>query len=1134
MLHLIIGRIGCGKTQRIYSEIEKCIDSGEKELLLVVPEQYSFETEKNIVTQMGPLKADKVSVFSFTFLAKYILKMFDSADLPEIDDSVRAVIMSLALEQVSDKLDLYSKSKYTQGFVTEIMGMLKEFRQCSVSGDALLEASRDMSDGVLKSKVSELSLISKAYSAILEQSYFDDETSLDRLHSIIGDVHWFNGKTVFIDGFRGFTAQELRLVSDILPRAKDVYITVCTDKTSGLLEKHSVFAHTRRTAGKLLSINEKCSMPKADIIETENCEYHSSAELKHLEEQLYSLVPTAFEGVVSDITVCRGDSLSSECDWVASQVKRLISEDNYRCRDIAIISRDGSLYESHIKSCLKKFDVPVFVDKRQPIITQPLICFVNAAVKIAAEGFSTESVMRLLKTGLTELSSDDISQLENYTVIWKINGSRWCDEFKGHPEGLGCEMLEKHAEILEQINTIRKIVTYPLSKFRKELKNADGLSAAKAVYELLLDFKVADNLKKNALNLKENGELELALEQNRIWDILIEILNNIASVLKETNLSSKRFGELFNTMVSRYTMGSLPVGLDEVLIGSADRVLTSSPKVVFAVGVNDGVFPYVQVNKKVLSVSERQQLKSFGVDLGQDSDEDVMEERFISYKTLCGATDKLFVSYCSKNVKGEELSASELVTQIKKIFPDIKIADTSLVDKTEYLRSYKSAFELMAKGWKNSDSFTETLKAYFDAEKDYKDRMKALRRAADKKEFNISDKKIAKQLFGNEMYMSATRVDTYYKCPFEYFCKFGIQAKSIKPAELDPMQKGTVIHYVLEMLIKTFGSDALCKMTDEEIDDKVMSILKSYFESNMGSGEQLGERFNYLYMSLGKTVCAVAKRLVREFSVSEFVPVDFELPIDNDSEVKPFVVELTDGGTIKLKGSVDRVDMMDLDGKKFVRVIDYKSGGKNFRLSDVFYGLNMQMLIYLFSIWKNGTGKYENVTPAGILYMPVKANAANLDRNSTDDEVLTQQMVDCRMNGMVLDDSRVIIGMDSKTSGMFIPVKYDEKKCAFSGSLIGLREMELLSREVEDILRKMGDLLHKGEIPAKPVFSSSTTSAYADACKYCDYKSVCGFEPDDTRVEIINNTDAYCFDKLNSREDGDKNAEMDSSPAAGN
>lgn len=1117
MLHLITGRIGSGKTAKIYSEIEKRIDGGEEDILLIVPEQYSFETEKNLIQKVGALKADKVRVFSFTFLAKFLLKEFGSVNMPEIDDSIRAVIMSVALEQIGDKLDLYSKARYTRGFISEMTGMVKELRQYDVSPDDLWNTAEAMEDGILKNKISELSLISRAYTAIMERSYFDDETSLDVLHSLPSGLDWFRDKTVFFDGFRGFTAQENKLLEDILPGAKDVYVTVCTDKVSGLYEKYSVFSHTRRTARKLLALNDKCSLPSAEIISLENGEYYNAPELSFLEKELYSLVPESYAGEVSRIELCCAESFQAECDYVASRIKKLITEDSYRCRDIAVISRDGTSYEASIKSSLKKYDVPVYIDKRQPIMTQPLINFVNAALKIASEGFTIESVMRLLKTGLTGISDDDISHLENYVVMWKINGSRWCEDFKGHPDGLGNEMLEKHFEILEKLNKTRKKVSYPLSKFKEALKSANGLECSKAIYELLNEFNVDLNLKALAKKLNENGETDLCLEQDRIWDILMEILDNIASVLKETTVSAKRFNELFNTMVSRFTMGALPVGLDEVMIGSADRALTSSPKVIFAVGVNDGVFPYVQLNKCVLSRNEREQLKSFGIDLGQDSYEDIMEERFIAYKTLCGATDKLYLSYSGRNVSGTELAPSELVSQLKKLFPSLETVNTALMNNEDFLRSRKSSFELLAKSWRNNDNFTKTLKEYFSSDDEYKQKLKALSRVADKKPFEIEDKKVATKLFGNDMYMSATRVEAFHKCPFSYYCKFGIQAKPLKSAELDPMQKGTVLHYVLEVLIKTYGKTKLCEMEKEELDKNVMEILDEYFKKNMSPSQEHSERFNYLYSGLGKTVCAVAQRLIAEFSVSEFVPVDFELSIDNDSSVKPLEITLSDGGTMKLKGSVDRVDMMRHKGEKFVRVVDYKSGGKSFKLSDVFCGLNMQMLIYLFSIWKNGTGKYENISPAGILYMPVNAKVSELDRKTTEENVLLNQMKESRMNGIILEDSRVVIGMDTESSGLFIPAKCDKKSGDMSGSLISIKDMRNLSQRVETILREMGDMLHQGKINATPVFSQLSTSAYADGCKYCDYKSVCGFEQNDERKEVISLSDKECFNLLNEK-----------------
>lgn len=1118
MLHLIIGRVGSGKTQKVYELIKNKSDNN-KGSVLIVPEQYSFETEKNIILNMGALAANDVAVYSFTFLANDLLQKFGMAQKNNIDDSVRSAIMILALHEVSDKLEIYSKAKYNTGFVNEMLGMIKEFRQSAVSDKDMRNISHAVDNLPLRKKLRELSIISEAYTAMIEKSYADDETALDILHSCLSKSDYFNGKSVFIDGFRGFTAQESKVIGDIIAKADDVYITVCTDKISDLYEKGSVFAHTRRTAHRLIMLSQKVTNENVDIIVAERENRYNSHELAFLEENIYS--PTMQKSLepTDKITVCCAENFIAECDYIASEIKRLITENGYRSRDFAVIGRDASLYELQIKNSLHKYGVHVFIDKRQPIMTQPLMIFAVSAIKIASDGFSCENILRLLKTGLTELKSEETARLENYALMWNINGNRWCDDFKGHPGGLGKEILEKDAEELCEINELRKRAIAPLIKFKKAFNKESGKEKAEALYNLLLDFNVSENLKKFAGGLMEDGEYSLAHEQGRIWDILIEIIDNIAIILGEMKLGAKRFEEIFSLMAARCSIGVLPAGLDEVTVGSADRVRVSSPKIVFVVGANEGVFPYVQINKQILSRKEREEIRKLGVELGQSAEQDVMEERFIAYNTVCSPLERLYVSYTKKSRTGADMSASEIIAQIKKMFPNCRQIDTRDVNMADYVRSKRAAFEVLAKEWNKNSVLGETLKKYFEQDEEYSGKFEALKRAAEKNKFSIDDKETAQKLFGKNMYISATRAETFYKCPFQYFCKYGLKAASQKTAELDPIQKGTIIHYVLEKLIKEYKKDGLLKMSKDERDECIKDLLDEYFTLNMSSQDEKSERFLYLYKNLGLTICSVADRLINEFSVSEFVPVAFELPIDEDSDVKPLKVELSDGGTMKIKGTVDRTDIMtDSDSNVFVRVIDYKSGGKDFHLGDVFNGLNMQMLIYLFSIWKNGEGIFKNAKPAGILYMPVKASAADVARNADDSEIMLKQLTSHRMNGLVLDDSRVIYGMDSGCSGLYIPAKFDKKKSAFTGSLIGIKELSSLFDKVESILKEMGDELHSGNISVYPVISRTRTDTYGNACRYCDYKSVCGYEENDACKELTEFSDSECLAMLGGGE----------------
>ncbi|MBP3939163.1 MAG: PD-(D/E)XK nuclease family protein [Clostridia bacterium] len=1101
MLRLITGRISGGKTTRIYEKIKSMVNKDES-VMLIVPEQYSFKTEKMMLEMLGPQGADKVEVQSFSFLAEKLLKKYGLNSQPRLDDSTRALMMSLALEGVKDSLNIYGKHRYSAAVITGMVKTVKELRQCSVSAQMLRDASLKLENGILKSKVDELSLIMEAYTSIVERSYFDEECALDALCDVADEYKEFKGKTVFFDGFRGFTSQQLNVMKRIIVQSEEVYITLCVDRDSGGND-FSSFAHTKRTLRKILRLANEADVAVApfeladDFVEKR----YTNPELSALEKSLFEDEYEPYNEQTKNITICSAEDFESECDFVAHTVKKLIRTEGLRCRDIAIISRSENNYTRQLRAALKKNGVPVFDDRRQPIATQPLVEFLLSAVDIAVNGFSCDSVMRLLKTGLTNLSVEEISELENYALMWQINGNKWLEEWTAHPEGLGEKMLEKDFVKLDKINLSRKAAVEELQRLRLALKACNGLSAAEAVYNLFVRMNVPENLKCLAQQLYEKGETDLANEQERIWDVVIEILDRIASSLEEVTLQPKRFSELLSLVVSMYSIGNVPQGIDEIVIGSADRVKTTAPKVVFAVGVNDGLFPMIPAANGILSDDDRKILSELELKMDDNFEEKMMEERFIAYNTLCSPSDKLFVTFSRKDVTGAQLSQSELVTQIMRIFPKVTFVDTVVTPEIDFVEGDASAFELMAKLTPKGGVMKKTLEKYFSSRDDYKDRLSSLKRAVKKEDFIIEDKNIAKKLFGMNMYMSASRVEVFHKCPFQYFCKYGLNAKPRKVAELDPMQKGTAIHYILENLISIYGSEGICAMSKEQRDKCVVDMLEDYFNEFLVPGENMGERFVYLYRRLGFVICEVVDRLVEEFSVSEFEPVAFELKIDNDAEIPAYEIPLSDGGILKIKGSIDRVDVMTQGDESFVRVVDYKSGGKKFDLNEVFSGLNMQMLIYLFAIWRSGFRDYKNIKPAGVLYMPVNAPFVNAGRDEDEVDIKAEKQKSAKMSGMILDDSRVIYAMDSRLSGNIVPA-YVKKDGENSGTLISLKQMGLLMKKVEKILEDMALSLHNGEICVRPSYSKSTASPYNDVCQYCDYKEVCGLDDDTKKNEI--------------------------------
>ncbi|MBQ3150157.1 MAG: exodeoxyribonuclease V subunit gamma [Clostridia bacterium] len=1108
MLHLITGRTGFGKTEYALNLIEKIVRDGES-VALIVPEQASFFYERKILHSLGAKDAQRAETLSFSRVAENILTHKRGGKKPLIDDGGRIVLMSLALESLSEKLNVYKKYIKSISVANQLLKLTSEFKRCMVTPLDLYKTAGAMDNCFLKEKLSEIALIAETYDALVAQSFSDDTDNLTLLAEELSTNTYFSGKTVFIDSFNGFTVQEYEVISKILVWAKDVYINLCTDSvTAEMGEDFSVFAYVRNTASKLIKTANRYNVRVASPVRvTENIRFDSDA-LSALEEILCADESIPYDGNADDITVATAPDVYEECAYVASNVKRLIREEGIRCRDIAVLYRNADRYERSVKSALIKCGVPVFEDKRQPIASQPLITLIRTVCDIAANGFSYENIMRFLKTGLVGVSDEETAEIENYALTWRINGDRWTMDFTSSPKGLGNEITDEDLEALQRLNAVRRKVTEPLAFLKTKVKNASGRDISEAIYRFLIHIKADENLKILATELYDSGERALATEQERVWDMAMSVLNMLALTIGDRPVGAVRYFELFNAVISTATLGNIPHGLDEVAVGSIDRTVTTSPRVVFVMGANEGEFPKKTENTGMLNDADRKYLKELGIELYDFGESKSLEERFLVYKTLSSARERLFVSYSGATADGVVLAPSSVIRTLEEKFPSCRKVDFSAVSDIDKIEGVIPAFETLCLESVEKDGIYKELSEWFSAESDYSGKMEALSRITDKTAFKINDKQTATELFGKNMYLSASRVEKYYNCPFSYFCLYGLMARPRATADFDAATQGTEIHFILEKLLRDYGKDGLVAMSEEERAEKVNELLYEYLVSKMGTEEKT-DRFMYLYNRLQKSIGEILARLIMEFRKSSFVPVDFELKIDRDGEVMPYTTTMEDGSTVSLKGIVDRVDMMELNGKKYIRIVDYKSGKKEFKLSDVFDGLNMQMILYLFAIWENGSTYYgENIIPSGFLYMPARAEYVKPERDEKKEDIELKKAKSLRMNGMILNDETVIVGMDEGVSGCFVPV--ERGKDGFkSDSLISLHQLSLLKRKVDETIEKMATQLKNGNIRALPVTGSNHS-----ACDYCDYRSVCGHEDGKGEKQRLSGTNSHFLSLL--------------------
>lgn len=1107
MLYFIFGRAGSGKTAHIRSLIKDIVENTNETPMLIVPEQYSFESEREMLRLIGPAKMSRVEIFSFSRLARKTVPEYIKNEKPFITDAERAAVMSMCVEQLSDTLEIFGRHINSQDMLSRLVSADTQLRQCRVSPETLLSASAGADDFILKQKMREIALISETYRAHTARKYSDENTEPDELARLIAENNLFEGRVVMFDSFRGFTAQETKVFAELVKRAKDAYVTVCAMDFTDSFAGFGAFTHTCEFAKKLRAAaqenNVRIAKPvylsatgRLDGIAagTPNVREAVSA----LEYSLYDLDYEGYQKETDDITLVLADDKADESEFAAREIRRLVREENMRCRDIYIIERTQGGYKPFLLNALRRFGLPVFEDARRGVFDEPLVFAVYYAIESIVKGFATQSVMRYLKTGLTDVELLDICVLDNYTVVWDIDGSAWKSEWKNHPSGLGYAIDEKAAEKLKKINEIRLRILKPLLKLKEESSNNTGAGISKAVFDFITETGMSERLLSLALEAENSGEAGAVSARQEDWDALVLILEQAAFLMGDAQISLKRYCEIFKLLCDGTTLGVIPQGVDEITVGAADRIRTEDARAVFIVGANDGVFPLGFTSDGIFSETDRKELSRLGVELSLPYEYRAAEERFISYCALTAAREKIYVLYSRHSVSGETIKPSEIVAHIERYFPNCrKISARDVLPLTQ-IESGESALAVFASHISEDSVFAASLKSGISRFDEYAYRLNALQRAAVKEEIYVSDELTAKELFGRDITLSASKLQSFFECPFSFFCKYGLSIRELRAASLDPASSGIAVHYVLEKILKAMSVEELISSKEETLRERIEEHLGIYLDEMMGGTEGKSKRFLALFYRLSETVFAVVSRLKSEFRAGQFAPVEYELYIGGD-KVGPYTVTLKDGSRIRLTGVVDRVDIMERGGKKYLRIIDYKTGKKEFRLSDVIQGIDMQMCLYLMAIDRNGKAYFGDAVPAGVLYLPSRVGISKMKygRNPTPQEIADRKIESGKLSGMILNDVSVITGMGFGELNGYLPVKVS-RNGEITGDLYSMEQLGKLCGKIDKIIADMGNALHSGAVPAYPCGENYV----AKACDYCEYSSICGYEDGDSVREI--------------------------------
>ena len=1067
MLNLLRARAG----RDIRGELlERMGRSDARRRLLIVPEQFSHESERAMCAVLGGGASMSCEVLSFTRLAGRLTDAAGGGAAPMLDPGGRMLLMYAALRRVADALTTYRAPSRKPAFLTGLLATVDECRSYRVEPEALMAAGEELG-GRQGDKLKDLGLIYAAYRGLEAQGAADPRGRLDRLAVQLEGTRWGAGMAFYVYGFTDFTPQEERVLSALMAQGELTVALVC----GGEDDPSGIFQPALRCAGRLARLAKAGAVPvREEVLDRPLARCPS---LAFLEENLFGEGPgQAWAGECAVVRVAAA-SPRQEVEWCAAEILRLLREENCRCRDIAVCARRLDGYGELVESVFARYGVPVFLSAMEDVLEKPVLALVTSALAAAGSDYPYEELFRYLKTGLTGITEEERDLLENYVLTWDLKGPAWTRQkpWDMHPEGYGREFTPADTALVAWLDGLRRRVIAPLEALRKGTDKT-GRGRALALYQLLEDIDLPTRLGQRADSLDRRGERTAAAQYRQLWDILAGGLEQCALLLGDTELELEEFSRLFSLVLSQYDVGAIPVSLDAVTVGDAPRMAHKEVKALFLLGADSGAIPDCAVSPGLFTDQDRDALSAMEVELAPRQEDKLRREMTIAYETCCRPSQRLYVSY-SAGEGDNQRTPCFLWARLGALFPDAPVRDGG--DPLARLSAPDAALELAG----SSPAVAEALKRV----PGLSERVERIQDAAGWRRGRLS-RPAVDALFGPVVPMSATKLDLVNSCHFGYFLRFGLDAKPRQRAAFRAAEYGTFVHDVLERTLRAAREEGAPLDDVRAVERLSQAAAERYEREVLSNLEGEPARFRVLFQRMKGAALAVARSVCAELAVSDFTPAAFELGFGPGKDLPP--VEVEQGVRLRLTGYVDRVDQWLHEGKRYVRVVDYKTGKKSFDFADVADGRGLQMLLYLFALRREGKGLLgpEETVPAGVLYVPARTPLVDGERDMSDGEIQRARDRLLRRQGLVLDDPDVLSAMERPAGEYrFLPVGTGR---GGGDSLVTPAQMEALNGYITAALRAAAGELAAGNIDADPYWQG----ADKNPCRWCDYKAACHFE----------------------------------------
>ncbi|MGN1090842.1 MAG: PD-(D/E)XK nuclease family protein [Huintestinicola sp.] len=1080
MLNILYGNTGTGKSYAMMDMIKAAAEKGS--VCVIVPDQFTFEYEKALCGHMGCRLFNKgnTDVWSFSRLVRDIFAVTGAPEEDAADQTAKTAVLYRTIKDAAGKnqLAFFAAQSKKQSFTGTVMTMLGELIHSRVSPEMLGEIISK--SGTSENKLSDLLTLYTGYTerlsgSGLRDSLFDMQLAVRKA----ADKGYFKDRYIFMDEFKSFTGDQYEMIRTMLSDCTE--LTVCITADSMASPGGNPFVSSEETCGHLINAAKELGIPHKKTVFAENRRHKGC--LSGIAEGLVRKDKLPFEGDAECVSVVTAPTLYDECSYICAEIRRLTSECGYRYGEIAVLGRKMNEDISVLAAHFDRYRIPFYSDRKLPVGHKPPFMMIISALELAsAKEFSTEALLRYLKTGLTDIDEESISRLENFCYEWDIDGDMWLRTFPEDSDG---------KEDMPSLDDIRRNAIAPILKLKEDCSGKNGRQICAALREFIRESDIEEKLPSAVSgSITDAANAELARENERLCQALDTIVSGLERAFeKDTDtVSMSDFCEIFKLCAAGISLAAPPQELDCVTAQQSDLARLSRPKVVFVMHANDGIFPFIPEASRTFTEAERELFRKAGRDLSGSMRKRLSDEKFNAFKAVCAPSERLYISYSETDIDGKGIYPSEYIGKITALYPNCRRIHTDRLGLLFYCRTPEAAYTAAVERWQKKDSGFEEVRRELEKYDEFRHNFEYLDSLSSglNAGHKIGDTSLMERLYGKKGFnISASRFEDYSICPFRYFCKTGLKLKKRMKNGLTAINWGNAVHAALSDILGKFDKEHFLKLDEKALNREVIRSVRKYVREEMNGSFGKPPSFPVYLRIMRENIVKYLLTLQKELQLSDFRPDAFELKIGNDSQNKASVSDGTH--TLSFFGTTDRVDVCERDGKKYIRIVDYKTGAKKYSRDQLEHGINMQMFLYLFSLM---SGSYKGYLPAGVLYAPVRTDPLRDARSAEKEDIEENIQKSLKMFGEILKDKDIINAMekaDENGDRHFIPVDTDENGEPEGEFLLSEDGFEYIKQLSEKQLEDMCRSVYEGELPASPLKSESMTPQ----CALCDFREIC-------------------------------------------